>query len=85
MSTSIMEPLRQRKRGGSAPCSARKALRMDNAMPDPWKCLAPLGEGAHRTGTALAELAAASQAYPGTWELQEAVAEAAMAVSGPSR
>ena len=73
-SPSIMEPLR-RKRTVSAP-GARKAARTDQG-PNPWAALAPLGDRATRTATALGELAVQTSHMPETWTAQDAIAEAA--------
>ena len=65
----------RRKRALSTPGS-RKAARTDSG-PDPWAALAPLGDRAHRTATALAELAVETCHLPETWLAQNAIAEAA--------
>lgn len=70
-----IESLGRKKRAMSTP-PARKAARTD-AGPDPWAVLAPLGDKATRTATALAELAVHTSNLPETWSLQEAIAEAA--------
>lgn len=71
-----MGPGQCRKRAGSVPVDARKAHRTDDARPDPWRHLGPLGADATRTASALAELAVASQPYPMLWTAQDQVAEA---------
>ena len=64
-----------RKRSESEPRS-RKIRVLSPTAPDPWQALAPLGDRAVRSATALAELAVQTNNLPELWPMQDQIAEA---------